>query len=353
LLNNRPFLNYIHQFRGFSILLIVGIHTLTSIPWRGNAYAKNIIFSLMNNGTVLFVFIAGFLFFYLSKDKFHYFTYLIKKLKYVMLPYLIISIPGLIDKLYFDNGAHWWMKNGFMDESWWQKIFIMLITGRHSGVLWFMPMIAVFYVLSIVFIKWAKTRSFDFLVPLLVVAGFWTFQFGYYAHIGLSFVHFLPVYLMGMWVAKFKEDIFKYSRHLLWLMAGVYLMISFLEVIGYISLSHLVDLRDQNTLSLAFNVGKLKASVFCIFLLIFFKARETRTSGLLERTGDDSFGIFFLHLYFINVFRLLFKQGYLPIIGLNIATYLLYAAILIVLCLTAIYIIKLIFKNNSRLIIGS
>jgi peptidoglycan/LPS O-acetylase OafA/YrhL len=349
----RPFLNYIHQFRGFAILLIVGVHTLISLPWKGSVYTKNLIFSITNNGTILFVFIAGFLFYYLSHNKFSYQDYLKKKIKYVILPYLIISIPALADKLFVDNGDHWWMKGGFMDRSIPEKLLYMLATGKHSGVLWFIPMIAVFYLFSILFIKWSKTKSFNYLVPLLLVLGLWTNQFGYYSNIALSFLHFLPVYLFGMWFAKLREPIFQKGRLLLFASLLIYAVFSLLEVLDVISISKLIDLRDHAILILKFNPGKLKAIVFCVFLMIFFQKYEKKESRILKLTGDYSFGIFFLHLYCINFFQLLFNKHLIPINGLNIFTYLVYFIIVTALCLLAVHIIKLIFKSKSRLIIGS
>jgi len=349
----RPFLNYIHLFRGFAILLIVGVHTLISLPWKGNAYTKNFIFSITNNGTILFVFIAGFLFYYLSNSKFSYADYLVKKLKYVILPYIIISIPALADKLFIDNGDHWWMKEGFMDRSIPEKLIYMLATGKHSGVLWFIPMITVFYLFSILFIKWSKTKSFDYLVPLLLALGLWTNQFGYYSNIVLSFLHFLPVYLFGMWFAKLKEPIFQKGSYLLITSLLIYIIFSVLEVLEVIRISELIELRDNAHLILQFNPGKLKAIVFCVFLMIFFKKYEKSNSRILKLTGDYSFGIFFLHLYCINFFQLLHNKHIIPINGLNILSYLIYFLTVSVLCLIAVHLIKLIFKSKSRLIIGS
>ncbi len=81
---------YINYLRAFAILLVVAGHTLV---WGKKdsliAFTNNYLFT---GGTLLFVFIAGFLFQYLSY-KFEYKKYLITKVKNVLLPYWITMIP--------------------------------------------------------------------------------------------------------------------------------------------------------------------------------------------------------------------------------------------------------------------
>ena len=59
------FLRYIHNFRGFAILTIVASHSIYHLRWS-NEIIEKIGHVLIVNGTVYFVFIAGFLFQFLS-----------------------------------------------------------------------------------------------------------------------------------------------------------------------------------------------------------------------------------------------------------------------------------------------
>lgn len=349
----KPFLDYIHNFRGLAIIFIVGIHSVISIPWEGISIVKSLLVGIFNNGTVLFVFIAGFLFYYLSQDHFNYFQYLKKKLKYVISPYMIISVPAIVDKLFFDDGGHWWMTLEFQEATIFYKLFSMIITGRHSGILWFIPMITIFYLFSFLFRLFSKKRIFDYLVPIICVLGLWTVRFGYYANPLISFVHFLPIYLLGMWVAKNRLKILSVSNFWLIALSAGYFTMTALEVYDIIPVNKYLELRDTKQMAFIFNLSKLKAILLCFLLIIGFNKLNKFHFPLLNRTGNDSFGIFFLHLYIINIFQILVQKQLLPIEGLNTLSYLIYLLAIVLIAILIIFFVKKVFGKNSRLIIGS
>jgi hypothetical protein len=349
----KPFLEYIHNFRGLAILFIVGIHSIISIPWEGFSIVKSLLVGVFNNGTVLFVFIAGFLFYYLCHNHFNYFQYLNKKLKYVISPYLIISIPAIVDKLFFDAGGHWWMTTEFQEASIFYKIFLMVITGRHSGILWFIPMIAIFYICSYLFRLFSKEKIFDYLVPVICILGLWTVRFGYHANPLISFVHFLPIYLLGMWVAKNRLKILSLNNFWLIFLSVGYFVMTALEVYDIIPVNKYLELRDIKKIVFIFNLSKLKAILLCFLLIIGFNKLNNLHFPLLNKTGNDSFGIFFLHLYIINIFQILFQKQLIPIKGLNTLSYLIYLLAIVLIAIVIIFFVKKVFGKNSRIIIGS
>ncbi len=76
------FLPYLHNFRGIAILYIVAFHCWSSFGWGDHDLEKKVWNSLIVYGTVLFVFIAGFLFQHLNgqaNSRFNFGTYLKKK----------------------------------------------------------------------------------------------------------------------------------------------------------------------------------------------------------------------------------------------------------------------------------
>ena len=101
------FLNYLHHFRGFAILLIVGVHCRTSIAWPQESITHDVFFYALDFATILFVFISGFLFQYLNQQNLDYPSYLLKKIKHVIIPYVIVSIPAIADKLFIETDAPW------------------------------------------------------------------------------------------------------------------------------------------------------------------------------------------------------------------------------------------------------
>ncbi|MEM7550899.1 MAG: acyltransferase [Bacteroidota bacterium] len=349
---SKGFLPYIHHFRGFAILLIVGLHTATSFSWN-NPLSRKLIVSVANNGTVLFVFIAGFLFYHLFNKKFDYQTYLRKKLLYVILPYLIISIFPIIDKLFLDAGNHWWMNDEFDSLHASMKVLYMLATGRHFGVLWFIPMISIFYLLAPFILAYSKLKLSDYITPIICIAGLFTVRFGYHSNILLSFIHFFPIYLFGIWVSKRKGSLLLKNAQLTMVILSVYIIMTTLEIKDIIPLSDYISLRDAQEYIFVFNISKLKAMLLSFGMTLIFFQVQNKRFHFLEKLGDYSFGIFFLHLYFINVFRILLPKLTLTDFELTIITYAVYLSLVTGLCLLVVRIIKHIFKARSRLIIGS
>ena len=99
------FLSYIHSFRAIAIIAVVGTHVLGDIAWGGNSVIfQRIITTLVQNATILFVFISGFLFQH-TVGHFRYGEYLIRKLKNIIIPYLIVSIPDTILDFVFHHGC--------------------------------------------------------------------------------------------------------------------------------------------------------------------------------------------------------------------------------------------------------
>src|SRR5688572_27982578 len=115
-------LPYIHNQRGLAILFSVGVHVRGyRWDWEPGDLAYDFFVALFDNGTVLFVFIAGFLFRHLTHDRFDFKDYIKQKTKVVILPYIIVSLPILILRLYLGFGELP-LEPGFDDNPLWYKI---------------------------------------------------------------------------------------------------------------------------------------------------------------------------------------------------------------------------------------
>jgi peptidoglycan/LPS O-acetylase OafA/YrhL len=353
-MQKKEFLNYIHYFRGLAILFIVGLHACVTLNWGDNLMTRKCLVVFFNNGTVLFVFISGFLFYHLNKDKFDFYDYFKKKVFYVIIPYLVVSIPALIDKFYIDKiGEHWWMDPAFAEGSTAAKVMFLILTGRHMGVFWFIPMISVLYIAAPLIRWFAKTQAFLYITPLIFVAGLFTFRFGYYANILLSLEYFVPVYLFGIWVYRMKEFIFSKAMTVVVVLGILYLLISLAEVFEWIPFNETIGLRDVKYTVYRFNFNKFKMEIFAVLMLVIFYLNTMRPIGVLKLLGDYSFGIFFVHLYVIQVFRYADHTSILKISPPSLLSFTLYFIVVVSLTVGIVYAVKLIFKKNSRYIIGS
>lgn len=352
-MHKKEFLNYIHYFRGLAIVFIVGLHAAAMPAWD-NEQLKRAFIVPFNNGTVLFVFIAGFLFYYLNHQRFDYADYLRKKFLYVIVPYLIVSIPAIFDKFYFDDvGEHWWMDSTYNTLPAPVKVIWLLITGRHMGVFWFIPMISVVYILAPLILRFAKTKAFLYVTPVLVIISLFTFRFGYYANIGISLIYFFPTYLFGIWLCQQREFLFAHARTLAFLFVGSYIGISLCEFMNWLPFFETVGRPETNLDWSHFNVNKFKMTLFCVGGLAALYRVQNYNIRFLKILGDYSFGIFFVHLYILQVFRMLDRAGYVRISPPNIFTFLLYFFVVMALAVAGVWVTKLIFRDKSRYVIGS
>lgn len=99
------YINSVNYFRGISILFIVAGQCFSLVGWHINTYLEKIFVNLIFGGSVLFVFISGFLFHHIFYKDFSYRIFMINKVKNVLTPYLILSsIPIMFFVFYKGTG---------------------------------------------------------------------------------------------------------------------------------------------------------------------------------------------------------------------------------------------------------
>lgn len=350
MIKKEGYLNYIHLFRGFAILIIVGIHCRISLRWPEHSVGKDLLITFLDNGTVLFVFIAGFLFQYL-KHKFEYVSYLKRKAQYVILPYFLASLPAILYKLYIDN-VPVWMPESVAEQSKFIQAAYMLATGKHLGPFWFIPMIVVFYAISPILNWLDKPMFYKTVFPILFIAGLFTFRFGYFSNTFDSFVHYFPIYLFGMWGARYRLKIINLRAPVSFFLALIYIVIAFLEALDIVYAPKLSSFQDAATDAyFVFNFAKLKVSILCIILLREFYVLDKEVS-VLKLLGDYSFGIYFIHLYIITAIEIV-MDNIAPDFKLNLITFFVYTAFVTAFTIGIVYVIKKITGRKSRYFIGS
>jgi len=328
------FLGYIHYFRALAITFIVAGHAIDAMVWS-NVELGRLMRILLSNGSVLFVFIAGYLFQHLS-DKLSGRKYFSSKFKNVILPYLLISIPAiLISVTVFDQERVW---PGFYDKPILQQVVMFYLTGAHLAPLWFIPMITLFYLVSPLLLQADKGRLIYMLLPVFMIVSCFVGR-------GLpheSFVHFFSVYLMGMGFSKYKDETNPIISQ-----ASV-LLLMFALIVAFTLIEWLTTTA---TMSHWNYLQKMAMSVF--FLGLFVRYNASLTSKLVSRIADNSFGVFFIHSYLLTSAKLLYEQatGSLPD-----GSVLLHFAITFAVLMACFYLIELIrtvFGKRSRMLVGS
>jgi surface polysaccharide O-acyltransferase-like enzyme len=351
--NMSKFLPYIHNLRGLAILFIVGVHVRGyEWHWEHEDKAYDFFVALFDNGTVLFVFIAGFLFQHLTHRQYNFGKYLQQKAKFVMLPYLIVSVPIIIFRLV--NGASELpLGEHFDDHSAFYKIVYYLVTGMHMAPFWFMPMIFLIYLTSPLLHALDKPWFYQFIFPFIFLIGMFTYRPINNANPLLSYIHFLPIYLTGMWTSYNKEKILNLGRNMIVPLIVGYIAITALELGGIITLTKRLSFEQMWMEGLmVFNVYVFKAVILCFLLLFLFYRMGDRKINWLHMLGEYSFGIYFIHYYFISAFRQV-VEGMEYDFKLSTLTFIAFYLGVIFASILCVHMIKKVSGKSSRYIIGS
>ena len=301
----KPILNYINVFRGLAILLILAGHTMQM--GEVGSLTRAISREIWAGGTVLFVFIAGFLFEYLS-HKFEYKDYLSKKWTNVIKPYIWTAIPGVI--LCFTLPTVY--GNPFAEYSPLAQIGVFLTTGRvHNVPAWFIPMIVIFFFLSATLLKAEKRGILYKLLPIALLItviyprqdiepymvadfDFWGKWAAYLKYVLHGFVHFFSSYVGGMYLAANIDKIDKmYAwRHLL---------------LGATLLTAVADVYLLQTYGVSNgSVSKIFFTVWSLVMLKHYNEffdKHPKINSFMDVCAKYSFGLFFIHWYYVFAFR--------------------------------------------------
>jgi peptidoglycan/LPS O-acetylase OafA/YrhL len=332
----KEFIGYIHHFRGLAILFVVACHPLLS--WPSNSFTEKFLLVLWGNGTVLFVFIAGYLFQHLSR-KFEYKDYLRKKLKNVILPYFIVSAPIIVYRLLTHDYPGYITDPHPAFSSWpvWEKVAYFMGCGAHLQPLWFVPMIALFYLAAPLFIYIDRHPKLYYLLIAVCALSFFV-EREPFSDIPKMFVHFFSVYLFGMFLSRYKQQYLEFAKK-------YFVWISLLTIAAFAA-----NIVFYSTLNDPLNY--LHKMLFCCFFIYWLWRLEKYVPSFLDLLADLSFGLFFLHYYALLVVKAVYEK----LAGHPIPGNILYwtADILLVLLGTVVVIqlIKKIAPRKSRYLIG-
>tara|TARA_R110002096_G_scaffold8803_2_gene35859 strand:- start:16794 stop:17849 length:1056 start_codon:yes stop_codon:yes gene_type:complete len=345
----------IHVFRALAILFIVAGHSRLMLNWAEDSFANNLLADFLANGTTLFVFIAGYLFQALSARYAHK-RYLRSKLRNVILPYLLISIPAVIySALYKDPVLRFPQLAETSDA--FRILWFYIKGGAHLNYpLWFIPMITLYYLCAPVFMQFVRRpRLYWLIAPFFLISLFLHRDAFPNLDTLQNFVYFLAAYLAGMCAAQYRDTVSAFiARNLHWLAAS-YLIILVLQAL--FAQRHGVHGTVEwfGTENGAFDWSFLQKMVLCFLLL----GISDRLQGLLysptKFIADSSFGVFFVHAYFLEIapriLRPVFPGGEAPGVGTIfglVAVIGFAAGCSMLFC----YLTKRVFGDRSRPLIG-
>ncbi len=305
-------LDYIDYSRAIAIIFIVAGHSLC---W-GQGKIRDINSLIFAGGTYFFVFIAGYLFYYLSY-KFERKEYFKKKLINVICPYIITLLPVAL--LYSCQNIDNW---AFQPANFGMRLFAVL-SGSYivNAPTWFIGMIVIMFLFSPYFLKsWNSKKNRIVLLLLSLIfcisipressvnmfIGFNPYKETILHILVMNilfyircFLHFSFFYLLGMEISLYIERKKDNIKMILKDIGMISLILYLVHFVLNIFILNIPYSRGMETVSKTIELFVILSglllfedSIRCNFLLDKF----------LKFVAKYSFGIFFIHGYIINLF---------------------------------------------------
>ena len=301
----RSFLVHVHRFRALAILIIIAGHAVAVFQWREHVPLATFLLDLFENGTVLFVFISGYLFQYLERpETFRYRRFLWKKLRHVVLPYLIVSTPAVGHALlhYKLTSSYPQLKGTSLG---YQALWLYVKGGAHLNYpLWFIPMITLYYLAAPLFIALTQHPRLQLIALVLIPVSLLAHRPSYpnLDTVQLA-LYYLSAYVVGMYVSQRRDDLEPLLDEWCgWIGAGFIVLLLghwwLSPYHGNYGASHIFSF-ERGLIDWLF----LQKLVLALFLLgLMYRVRSYALTAL-NALATLSFTIFFVHMYALHGVR--------------------------------------------------
>ncbi|MEQ8557065.1 MAG: acyltransferase [Henriciella sp.] len=328
---------HINNFRGFAILLIILTHTIEMFAQKSPEMRE--FDYIIGNGTYYFIFISGFIFFR-STENFQFTNYMAGKMKYVLLPYTLFSVPALllwyagINDYMLIASAPWFETLPLIGQA-----AALYLTGTQLGPYWFIPTIMIIYAVSPAALA-LKDRS------VLTVLGCFLLFFVFAVLIARgnpvrSAIYFIPAFLLGFAVSKMeKAPSFTISRRAIW---------ATIAATAALAAATPFAISFEGTTAALFN--QIYCAVTTLALYVVFKKKMSQHNVTLDLFARLSFYIYFAHGFFLLGFRKLCEN--VETVGYQLVTIIATFAATLVLCILSYALLKWGLGKKSRPLIGA
>jgi surface polysaccharide O-acyltransferase-like enzyme len=323
--SRNDFLGYIQTYRAIATIFVIAIHC----PWLlSDTHETSFSAIIFNRSTHLFIFLSGFIFQHLS-NKFNWKAYYISKLKNVIVPYLIISLPILLYRLFISKTIP--DSEGFI---------MQLISGGALVPMWFVPTIVLFYAISPLLVKLDGNGLIYYLLPLFIALSLVvTRDLAVNNNQLVLFTHFFSVYLLGMLCSKYKEQLYKITDKYNSSLVCITVLLILVQYVYPLVLTEQLQFIQKTSLSFLF--------------LYWFRKYDDYVPKTVKSLADISFGIYLIHYLALSIiyFTLKCVTGKTSFDNTPLHYVLLIIAVLI-LTVMVIKIVKLSTKKYSRYFVG-
>ena len=298
------FYNSINNFRAIAIMFIVFGHSFDVSGVVLDSFWEVFFRNLLSGGTILFVFISGFLFEVVFLRKFTFSKFYFSRAAKLLWPYLLLSIIPICLYIYVSNpisDGYFLPKSEGAISQFMIPFLKYEVTGRFMTAYWYIPFALLLFLLSPLVVHILK-KDFKFKVPLILILS----CVSIFIHRPVdnmnhfhSIVFFFPVYLTGAVVSQCRESLLKaFQGNRFWLL--FLLSISFTLIQTYLG-----DMGSYHKPFLEFKgidymfLQKILLSFFFFLLL----EKYSKSNLFFENLASTSFAVFFIHPYLIFIFR--------------------------------------------------
>ena len=349
-------LRYFDNLRGIAILLVVAGHSLT--PWTLDSLPEIIISNVIVGGTALFVFISGFFFHNTFAARFNYLGFLKKKATQILVPYVVLSLAGII--------VFGLMREHLPEIQKISALFNLsaagtganlktsaayLLTGAIAAPYWYIPFIYLIFIASPAFLVYARAgaRIQITVASLCLVLSCLIHRPVANLNPLHSLAYFTPHYMAGILYSAHREKAEQFLRGKFFATGVMVLVLASLQALAQ---------SDQGNYHKDFFVYQgidilifQKAFLVAFFLsfLLQYKDRELPLLGFL---AERSFALYFIHfwvIYFL-VKTSLYRSVYAATPGFFV--FVLTATAALVISIVVAQLFKSVFGSRSRYLTG-
>jgi len=341
----------IHALRGITITAIVFRHCLylfDSNSLETSLFSK-VIDELFFNWTIFFMLISGYLFQYLAY-KYDTRTYWASKVKHIVVPYVVVSLVTFV-LLHPEILASYPLVSADKDNLvvWGVS---MLATGQHSVQMWYIPVISVIYLMGPLLYR-ASSRDLTVVAVICLLLTLITYK-PTPSNIPLNVLHYLPVYIIGMFLCQKHAAMLRLVRKNIAVIAFFFLAIlgvSFHEKFEFLVLNQ--------SGSYLMSIEKIVLFVILFYVLECFRL-PTPVKRIFSYLANISLPIYLLHMNIILM--LLPYLGGVPWWETTTSSEnglyatlmnFLFTAVVILLCSSIVTFVKVAFSRKSRMLIGA
>jgi surface polysaccharide O-acyltransferase-like enzyme len=352
------YINSINYFRGISIIFIVFGHCLTLADYTYDSIAGNTLLNLTKGGTVFFVFISGFLFHHIFYEKFRFKDFIVKKTKYVLVPYLILSTIPIVYLLVSTSISGILSLSTFSLQYESLMSFPMLnhyFTGVGKSFVgyWYIPFIIIVFVMSPIFIRFIqlKLKTQILIALLLLICSIFMHRGTYHNVLSVfqNVLFFTPVYLLGIISSKKKELIYSKLTGKEFYILVLPLTLAIIQVysgnIGYYA-------KDPFAFG-GIDLMIIQKILLCLFFMLFLNRFEKQKFRLLEVIAENSFGVFFIHGIIILFFKTIKSKLELSFTSNSFIIYCFVSILVFFISIIVTLFVKRLFPKYSRYLVGS